>query len=801
LSNFSKIIIAVFALLLLVSCKTSDTRYSLPTFVRKYPKNKPFVYKTNIKLIGNLSKEQKTILTSKLSRQLEDSVNPKPKQKLIWQTIRKPAVYDTFYVNQSIRFMRALLHTSGYFSDSVTYDTLLRIKGDQYRTIINFNVKPGPVTILDSVWYNLELPELQKIAVDTAKEFKKDSATAGISQPLQRLTDSTGGQSLLHKGSTFSQDTIAQDLDRLVTLFRNNGYFRFTREGLIGVWDTLDVSLLKPTIDLQEQMELLAKLAYRREHPTATLEVRLKPGYDSANLVKYYVGKIFIIPDFGPDTTVKRDTVQLDKSFFVAYSNYLFRPKIFPQYVYMERGDVYSQNNYLKTVSMFNTLISWRLVSVIPQPRPGTDTVDFEIRLIPARKYLAAASLEGSKNTNTYNQGNLFGIGVNFSLQNRNFAKSADQENIAIRYGTELDIGALNHLVNARQIGLGYNIFFPRFVPRPSWLGKKWKSRLKEATTVLAFNLALTQRTRLYNLSTFNTSYAWLVPYRSWLFAFKFPNIEYSLLDAKDSLQDIFKINPGLRNVFNDGLIISSILSVTKNFIRNRRIITGKLNWEESGLLTFAVMKNNEFIRKNLYRYVKPDLELKLSYKPKFRNSEFVTRFFVGVGIPFEFIDDTGGVRSRYLPFYKAYGAGGPNSMRGWRLRRLGPGSTVKFIAEFPDRFGDIQFETNLEYRYFLANLFGFNVHSALFADIGNVWFLRDNPTFPDGNFRFSHFLRDLAVDVGTGIRVDLGFFLIRLDYALMARDPAPEPDDFEFQYKWFPKWRGNLQFAVTYPF
>src|SRR5689334_18415749 len=125
LPNSLKILISSLALVFFISCKTSDTRYLLPTIVKKYPKNKPYVYKTNIKVLGNLSKTDKANLSSRLVGQLEDSVNPKASQKILWQVIKKPPVYDTFYVNKSKRFMDALLYSLGYFHHSITYDTVM----------------------------------------------------------------------------------------------------------------------------------------------------------------------------------------------------------------------------------------------------------------------------------------------------------------------------------------------------------------------------------------------------------------------------------------------------------------------------------------------------------------------------------------------------------------------------------------------------------------------------------------------------------------------------------------------------
>ncbi len=806
LHSILKIVVPALVLFLIASCKSTDTRYFLPTIVKKYPKNKPFVYKTNIKLSGNLSKTERSNLESRLRVQLEDSVNPRASQKILWQVIKKPPVFDTTYVQSSRRFMLAMLHTSGYFKATVNYDTVVHANEEMQKLTLNFRVTPGPLWHFDSLWYNIQQPELQHLAdsslrADTTKKQRPDSITMGVQQPFQKLADSTGSESFLRKGSTFSQDTIAMELDRLVELYRNNGYMRFTRNELIGVWDTLDVSLLKPMVNPLEQIEMMNELAKEKENPTATLEIRLRPGYDISKLTKYYVGRVYIFPDFGPDSILRKDTVVLDTSYTVIYSQHLFKPKILPQNIYVEHGQVYRQQNYINTVNRFNTNVAWRLVTIEQKPRPGTDTVDFYVKLVPAKKYLFVANLEGSRNENTSPlvQGNLLGVGVNLSLQNRNFARAAAQTNIILRYGTELSVGTGQPFVSSRQASIGYNIVFPKIIPHLACLPE----RFREAKSILAFNLSNTQRIDLYDLTTFNTYWGYEYEYRNQLWAVKIPNIEYSLLDAKDSLKKIFQQNPGLKNLFNDGLVVSAIGSFTINWGTKKNLNTFKTNLEESGLITS--LDQSKFIKKNLYRFIKPDAEFKRIMKV--RTSDLVFRVFAGVGIPIKI--DTGNhqYRSEYLPFFKAYSAGGSNSMRGWGLRRLGPGHAVEYVNKFPDRFGDIQFEANLEWRFFLFKLFGFKFNSALFADAGNVWFMHRNPDFDGGEFTFSNFFRDLGIDVGTGLRLDLGFFLIRLDYALKVHNPTPEPVNKDAQNRYFYKWNGKylyggvLQFGVTYPF
>ena len=67
--------------------------------------------------------------------------------------------------------------------------------------------------------------------------------------------------------------------------------------------------------------------------------------------------------------------------------------------------------------------------------------------------------------------------------------------------------------------------------------------------------------------------------------------------------------------------------------------------------------------------------------------------------------------------------------------------------------------------------------------DAGNVWTLHNiaedpgNPVSttvenPNGQFKFNTLLQSTAVDIGTGLRFDLGFFVFRLDAALKFKDP-----------------------------
>jgi outer membrane protein insertion porin family len=768
-TNQLKTLSAIALLVLAVSCGVVP---------KDYPHDKPFVYKTNIRLEGDFSTEDKNTLVSRLKNQLDDSIRVRTIPQLYREVLKKPPVFDSANADRSVMYMNNLLNSLGYFKDSISYSDTVVKKEDQLRTTVNFSVNPGKQVKLDSVSFNLN---------DTPYHHPNQDE-------LQALAIANQNQTLLKKGEPFSKPLISAELDRLVEVFRNSGYLKFTRDELMGLWDTLDVNLLRPSLDPFEQLQLLEELQKRQENPTANLEIRLRSKIDSSRLQKFYIGDITIYPDYTQDTlniTAKTDTVGKYK---VVYYRTIFKPKYFPDNIYLRSGDLYRQNRYIRTINRLGALGAWRLINIEQYPRKNSDTVDFKIRLTPAKKYSFNANLEGSRNSSIFS-GNLFGLGVNLGLQNRNFARSSSLASTNLRFGTELNINKGEQFVQTKQVSLGNNIYFPRFIPSLGIIPQRYKDNLK---TVLSFNASNTDRKDLFNLTSLNFSWGYEFQWRNKLFSLKIPNIEYTFLNKRDSLIKLIAQNPSLQYIFNDGLISSMLAGFTITGGKRNYFNVFRTNAEVSGLLA-SVIKSS-FINRHLWRYVKIDADF--THKRVFKKSAMVFHAFAGVGVESQ---RTANPDKRLaLPFYKQYYAGGPNSMRAWPLRQLGPGSTVKFISETPDRFGDIQLEGNIEYRFAIATIADARLEGALFTDIGNIWFLRPNPDFPNGSFNFSNLGRDIAIGAGYGLRVDFGYFLIRLDYAYKVKDPSPEPINVASQNKWFYNWKpfnGQFQLGINYPF
>lgn len=754
--------------------------------VKQYPTNRPFVYKTNINIKGNVSNDTAEMLISKLKGQLDDSMRARSVSKIFVSVMKNPPAYEVANADRSVIYMRALMNSLGYFRDTITYDTSMSRNGDQLRTTVNFNVKPGRATRFDSIYYGLDTP------------LKHPNQ-----HELQTLATANPGESRLKKTEPFAKGAVSAELDRLTEIYRNKGYLKFTRELMIGLWDTVDVSLLRPTNDPFEELEILQKLKDKRNNPTANIEIKMKPGFDTSRLRKYYVGRVTVLPDFGTESGI--DSARYTKHTYnkdsadalIVYYKKIFKPWIFESNTSLHRGDLYNQSNFFKTINRFNSLGAWRLVNIEQLPRPDQDTADFNIKLIPAKKYSFTANLEGSSNTSAVS-GNLFGIAVNLGLMNRNFARAANQSNTNLRFGIELSDSSL---VQTRQFILSHEIYFPRPIPNFGFIRGKVRESFRSK---FAFSAGNTERKDLYNLTTINISFGYEFKIKNMSFNLRLPNIEYSNLIPRPLLETLFVNNPSLKNIFTDGLISSIAASMSATGGRNKNINVFRANMEVSGLLSGFI--RNKTLDDNLYKFIKLDAEF--TRKMVFRKSVLAYRLFAGAGYEFESTKNP--QKRNNLPFFKQYFAGGPNSMRAWALRKLGPGSTVQDFSGVNglfERYGDIQLETNLEWRFPITVVSGVKLNGALFTDIGNVWLMKKNAGTAEKIFQFNKLADDIAVGMGAGLRVDFDFFVVRFDFSHKVKDPSPTPANLNLRNKWFGYFQNNFfkgtqfQLGISYPF
>jgi outer membrane protein assembly factor BamA len=79
----------------------------------------------------------------------------------------------------------------------------------------------------------------------------------------------------------------------------------------------------------------------------------------------------------------------------------------------------------------------------------------------------------------------------------------------------------------------------------------------------------------------------------------------------------------------------------------------------------------------------------------------------------------------------------------------------------------------NIEFRFPVT----YRTNGALFMDAGNVWLLKKDATRPGGEFEFNKFYKDIAIGLGTGLRFDFTYLILRLDVAIPIRKPFLEAD------------------------
>lgn len=764
------------------------------TVPRKYQEGKPFVFHTNIKVEGDIRSGEKQDLTVRLTNQLDDSLRIQEVSIAgIYNRVISPPVFDTANVRRSIGFMVSLLNATGYFAP-VIKDTfrirvvqgnklrirhwrIVKIPYKESRVTVDFRVWPGKQLIFDSIGYHLSTPALEALALKNR------------------------GQSLLQKGKPYSKQAISAELDRLVALFRNNGYYKFTKDDLVAVRDTVVAALIDPNLDPFEQAALLERLKKKREHPTIDISIEQRPVKDSSRINQYYIGHVTVYPDQPilledtvPATSIDTSTA---KDFTIISRSDKFKPAIIANNVYLRPQRLYRQSNANRTINRFNQMGAWQQASLNFVPSDSSDSIlNVILQLYPAKKQYLNADLEASRNTNDIVAvGNLFGVGVNLGLRNRNTFRESVLTTTNARGGVELG----SNFIQTTQASLSHTISYPRLIAP---FQVKRERRLDSLRSVLNFSAAYTDRHKFFKAPTFNASwgYQWSRGNRSYLYN---PlNIEYTKLFTTDSFNHYLDSIPSLKLAFKTGLVVSQ--QFVYNSFRTRGIHTDyfRFSAEESGGLLGLIKSVDEG---DLWRFIKGDIEYRRHVD--YKRTQLAMRAYAGAGWAYGRVGNT---YEQTLPFYKAFFAGGPNSMRGWQIRQLGLGSSKLYtiqnaqLGQLADRFGDIQLEGNIEYRFPLGTILGVKLKSALYVDAGNIWnrHLSDSAYGKDvgSDFKFDRFYKEFAVDAGTGLRLDFDYFLIRFDWAYKLRDPQR----LEYSDRWFYDMRltdGQFQLGIGYPF
>ena len=153
---------------------------------------------------------------------------------------------------------------------------------------------------------------------------------------------------------------------------------------------------------------------------------------------------------------------------------------------------------------------------------------------------------------------------------------------------------------------------------------------------------------------------------------------------------------------------------------------------------------------------------------------------------------------SDYAPYTEMFFVGGANSIRAFNAREIGPGRYRSTSPQYSyvEQTGDLKLVANLEYR---PHLFG-SLYGAVFLDAGNVWLLEGDDDSSRSRFHLNHLLEDMAVGTGVGLRYDVGFFILRVDWGLGLHLPYDTGKSGYLNINKF-KDAQTLHFAVGLPF
>lgn len=785
-------IFIVFLFLLAVCTLNISCSEQRRTVVKNFPIDTPFVYNNKLAIKGNLSKDEKKRLLTALENYWDDSLQAKRVQQfLFFYKLKDPPIYDTTNISRTVTFMNGYLNSQGYYyarySDSSYVTEYRRLHGNrttQKQTTVEITIEPGKNMQVDSLYYNLTDTNLQRLALSKSKE------------------------SPLKKGSSYSKEAVASELDHLVTLYRQNGYYQLTRDHLIAEGDTTDKALLQLTVDPFELAGRLAAAAERRKrNPTIDIGIYQRGDYyrrfyrdssiiDTANLKQYYIGNLYYFPETKtteiPDSLMSAAgfTAQERKAFTMYYKEGTFVDRPIRDHNYLRRGTLYNEDQYYKTVNNLSSIGAWARVDSRSVIRG--DSIDFYMFMVPAVRQNITYDLEASYNTGDVigASNSLFGIASSVTYRHRNLFKRAIQSATSLRGGVELNLDNNNNgnILQTTQVSASQRFVIPRFVA-PFKIKNSYK--LDNIQTVFNINAAYTNRKAYYELRSLVTGWGYEWKKKNHLWSYKPLNIELYALDTLAGLREAFLTNPLLRTAFNTGSVVSQQLSYSVSYAdRKSPSINNYLRFglEEAGFL----LGRFKDMQDRIYQYIKFDGEYKRTIP--FRKTTLAMRAYGGIGYSYSDVKRFG----QTLPFFKQFIAGGPNSMRAWGLRQLGLGSSLlsDTSSSFRDRYGDMQLEANFEYRYPLATISTVRINGALFTDMGNIWNIKKNPDNPNSEINLKRFAHDIAIAVGTGIRLDFNYFLIRLDFGIKLKDPARVSNNGWLDISKF-TWR-NDEFPIT---
>ena len=717
--------------------------------------------------------------------------------KWMMKSFGKPPVLMS-QVNPALRasVAQSVLRSGGYFRGKVTYEP-----------VIKKNPKKGKIA------YFVSLDSL----------FTYDSiAYVGFPEKQKQLIDSTADEAYIKRGQPFSVSTLESERTRLSTLFRNNGYFYY---------NTGYTTIMADTVNVPNRAQL-------RLHQTDDLP--------DETMRQWYIGNIDINLR---RTFMEQMTDSLNRGHLNIHYNgekSPIRPRVLLKNMRLMPRRLYSYEKYQESIAKINATNVFSAVDFQFTPR-DRDTLDVRLTCTFDKPY--DFYFETNLNARTIGR---YGPEVKVGFTKRNAFHGAENLDIGLRGNYEWQKNSGGGNMNTYQYGVDASIEFPRLIApfydsdrvRRGKDGRRRPRRFFSTPTTLAkLSFDIVNRPDYYrmHIASGEWTYRWQTSEQS-RHEFSPLTLKYQRINSStEAFQQIIENNPYQATAMEDVFIPQMRYTYTYT---SPTTLRHPIRWEttlsEAGnaMALYDVLlqghnwnsTDKTFFRNPYAQFVRLETDFTKTWQLT-SASQLVGHVNAGVMRCF------GNTEIDGAPFSELFYVGGANSIRAFPVRGIGPGSfnsSQDDLVQNQRQFnyviqnGDIKFVANLEYR---TPLFG-NLHGAIFLDAGNVWRWED-PEFtqtelletatPDElseltpeqqqlivNYmdnwfsgwqpRLSTFFDQIALGTGVGLRYNLGFLVIRIDWGLALHMPYKTNRSGYFNVDSFHDAH-TLHFAVGYPF
>jgi outer membrane protein insertion porin family len=583
----------------------------------------------------------------------------------------------------------------------------------------------------------------------------------------------------LKKGDRFDLDRFKAERERIDSLVKLKGYYNFNADYLIFEADTNDTDSLR----------------------NFRLYLWMKNAVPQSGKVPYVIDTIKVFPNYSIDENeTSADTVVYNDKYYIQEGT-VFKEDLLDQYILIGTDERYDPKKSRLSSNRLSNIGNYKFVNLRYEDLKifdSTGHLSAELHLSPMTKRSVRAELLGVSKSNSF-AGPTFGV----AYRNRNLFHGGEMINIVGRVGYEFQVAAGDQSnLRSLELGLQGDLIFPRtifFVP----IRERFSYSVPK--TKISMGVEYLSRGGLYRLNSFFTNFGYLWNANQYAYhEFTPMNINLvNLTQTSPEFEEILDANPFLRKSFEQNFILGINYIFNYNKLNDRFRTHGYFlgfGVDFAGNMANAVENlfgnsDGKILGLEYAQYGKFDLDLRYHFNFA-KDQTIATRLFAGLGIPFN--------RSLSLPYSKQFFSGGPHSVRAFRIRSIGPGSyrpPANDVNSYFDQTGDIRLEGNIEYRFPIISF----LKGALFMDAGNIWLQNENEALPGGKFS-STWWEEIAVGAGVGLRVDIQFFVIRLDLATPLRHPYQLDgdhwgNDFDIGSSTWRRENMIFNFAIGYPF